>query len=266
MIALRRSGHHAVINWIMHQLEGNGCFLNDCMPDENPFASCQRRNSITGGFDLNSETTPPPSPKDYIIYNFEDRNLTAVPGQRLLARHDLWIGSSRRSHTILVLRDVYNLFASKLRWAFGNRWPPDETAIEETGLWWRRYARGLAALWKQYALEFLGVTNHLERKIPVNYNHWCQSEDYRRQLSADLDLRFHDRGFSKIARWGPVTWGHSFDGLEYDGRAQEMKLTERWKYFYQENYFTEIFANRELVELSDRIFGNVLGQQQTEAD
>ena len=36
-VALRRSGHHAVIEWLLCHLDGTGCFLNNCRIGRTPF-------------------------------------------------------------------------------------------------------------------------------------------------------------------------------------------------------------------------------------
>ena len=53
----------------------------------------------------------------------------------------------------------------------------------------------------------------------------------------------------------------AFDSLEdYDGRAQEMKVLERWKYFKNNKIYWDLFKNYpKAVRLNKKIFGNILG-------
>ena len=77
------------------------------------------------------------------------------------------------------------------------------------------------------------------------------------QLSDKLGLTWNDKSLNKVARWGIVTWGDSFDGMEYDGKASQMKVLERWKNFKDDPFYLSLFNDRELVELSETIFGHL---------
>ncbi len=50
--ALRRSGHHAIINWISYQIKGRSFFLNDCESGKNPYYSCRARDSLVSDIDI----------------------------------------------------------------------------------------------------------------------------------------------------------------------------------------------------------------------
>ena len=49
--------------------------------------------------------------------------------------------------------------------------------------------------------------------------------------------------------------GGSFDGMSYDGRACEMNVLERWKYFARDPLYRELLDDAELIDLSAHIFG-----------
>ncbi len=68
---------------------------------------------------------------------------------------------------VLILRDPYNLFASRLTSGIGSVSP-----------------HVAARIWCQHAREFNGSRSHLRRDlVTVNYNCWATSGSYRRGIS-----------------------------------------------------------------------------------
>jgi hypothetical protein len=53
-----------------------------------------------------------------------------------------------------------------------------------------------------------------------------------------------------------VAGGSSFDGIAYDGRAEEMAVLRRWHAFIGEPRFHRLLTP-EVLELSERIFGSI---------
>jgi hypothetical protein len=125
VFAMRRSGHHAVLNWIRYHLPGRHCLLNDCTPGENPLASCSRGNSLVYGwagehryFAWDQEVAGRHAKKGTLIHNYEDCNFRDMLERVSSAQEDAWLGASQARQNVLILRDPFNLFASKLRWAY----------------------------------------------------------------------------------------------------------------------------------------------------
>ena len=152
VLALRRSGQHAIINWIRSQVNGRHCFLNDCKPSGNPFETCLKGNSkITSRLAEHNklfwsrETSGKLSKKGVLIYNFENAELSAVANDRFELNRVKWIGESAVRHDIIILRDPYNLLASQLRWVYGKMRTPSLESLPR-----------IVGLWKDYAKEFLG--------------------------------------------------------------------------------------------------------------
>ncbi|HEV7518815.1 MAG TPA: hypothetical protein VGR07_21165 [Thermoanaerobaculia bacterium] len=253
LAALRRSGSHAVVHWLLRQLPGRGVFLNSCKPGENPYASCYRGDSLAcpadpeaaaAGIDLDRERDQGPSPKDFLLYNFEDRELPAVFSDAFEVAHDGWLGTSVRRFDLLVLRDPWNNLASLLRWARGAVYPISLDSVAKA-----------ARLWKGYAREALGETAYLRHgRTPVLFNRWVTDPAYRAELAERLGVPFTDAGRDEVAPWGPTTWGDSFDGLAYDGRAGEMPVLERWRWCADDPFYRGLF-DPEMIELAARIFG-----------
>jgi hypothetical protein len=257
VFALRRSGHHAIVNWIRYQTPGRHCFLNDCKVGESPFEKSERRNSIVGGWagehrylNWEQELRGRHAKKGILFHNYEDGDIRRYAETVTAERETTWLGESSRQSTLLVLRDPYNLLASRLKWFHGRG---EDPTIERFG--------EFRFLWKLYAREFLGITMWMEDAVHVRYNEWFCSREYRDEIAGRIGFSNQDAGVSEIARWGPALGrpAASFDGLRYDGRAQEMKVLERWKEFSEDQFFRAQFEDEELVDLSRRIFGEIDG-------
>jgi hypothetical protein len=45
-------------------------------------------------------------------------------------------------------------------------------------------------MWYEYANEFIGNTNYLPfNKIPISFNEWFKSEEYRENIASKLNLK-----------------------------------------------------------------------------
>jgi hypothetical protein len=119
----------------------------------------------------------------------------------------------------------------------------------------------LRFLWKLYGREFLNMTSWLGSAVHVRYNDWFRSRTYRDEIAGQIGFVNRDAGINEIARWGPALRGlsTSFDGLNYEGQAQQMKVLERWKEFARDPFFRSLIEDQELVDLSVQIFGEIQG-------
>jgi hypothetical protein len=255
--AMRRSGHHAILNWIRYHQKGRHFLLNNCKAGENPFLGCSRIDSVVGGkngehryINWDNETKGKFSKKNTLIYNYEDCDLVEVE-KDIVDRETQWFGTTESRFDLLILRDPFNLFASMLRWMRGKMFAPD---IEEL--------RRLPQLWIQYAKEYLGDSNYLSDKVTVSFNEWFQSRACRDQMALRFGFLNEDRGLQEVAKWGPSTWGDSFDGMKYDGQAQSMKVFDRWRQYAEDREFKQLFMNDELWRFSHEIFGPINGTEQ----
>jgi len=249
IVALQRSGHHAIINWINSNISKKICFLN-CQPQGNPYTNLRMNDSIIGHIDIEEERIGNFSKKELLIYNFEDKPLATIYSASFLKNIEGWVGRSLRVKNILILRDPFNNFASKYKWAIhGTKWVPSLEKVKY-----------LPAIWKTYAKEFLGKTNYIsDTKLCINYNRWFTDPQYRTYLATEMGLATVDKGLKTVAKWGPNTWGDSFDNLNFDGRADKMKVLFRWAFFRNDVFYKSLFKDTELVELSKKIFGHIPG-------
>lgn len=253
IVGLSRSGNHGVINWIINQLDGRYCFLNCTEPKHNPFSTV-RPLSASGdlyrtnihNFDLDQEKTGRFSAKDYLIYNHEDCFLGPLNGKVFRQNKTEWMGESGERKDILLLRDPYNLFASRLKSGLirGHHTLHGSKPIS---------LLTLQRLYKQHASEFLGEKNYLQNKILINFNLWARSRDYRENLAAELGIPFTDKGFKEVTE---VAGGSSFDGTKFSGMAHKMDVNNRWKKYAADPEYMDLF-DPEINELASRIFGEI---------
>lgn len=273
VFGIRRTGNHAIISWIMDGLSGVVIHLNNLrLPNNNevdpyhavrsvvvkglPYYRC--RSSLWEAF---KKTIKRPShfifyrgdPKldlDYIltyphknglIYSYENCSLAEPSFNQFSSIGGQCVGVSRKQLEIVILRDPCNLFASLL----ASKMMTEDNQEE------------LVNLFKQYAREFLGQTQLLDRRRPVifiNYNTWCLSTKYKKEMA--LNFGFQDRGetYNFVSPFGG---GSSFNKTQLSGKAQEMKVLERWRHYQDDPHYRAIFADEEIGALSRQIFGEV---------
>jgi hypothetical protein len=178
--------------------------------------------------------------KHCLMLSIQDFNITSlVDGRDFIWERQKTIGESLRLFNILVLRDPFNMLASRL-----HKPGPVPKLIDNSEILDR---------WEIYAEEYLGLTNFFQSKLVVNYNLWFSSIDYRKQLSEQLGLSFTDAGLNVVPK--SAGGGSSFDKNFYDGRGNQMKVLERWKVCQYDKRFCEAFRERhKLANLYRKIF------------
>ena len=284
---LRRSGNHAVINWIAAQQSEPVHFRNNCPAEDHPFMSgctigVRKGTEIEHIFVPRHKFKRDPNPEESIarylrvpkkclIYSYENYDIRRIPHSKIHSDRDI-VGRSRRKYDIVILRELHNWLASKLivrgrhdlteerfaRSRFNTSYFKEYAGWEEDGkdIGGRDYCRmgEHIGMWKAYAREILGETQFCENLIPVLFDRWFCDREYRRNLATKLEIEFTDRGKNVVAAVGGS--GSSFDNLKYDGNAEAMKVLERWNTFKHNRLYQLILEhNPEAVELSRSLFG-----------
>ena len=254
MVGLRRSGNHALIDWIKKQQTGRLKHINDIPVGENPFRHeyeyfidhyPEYPKSIEN---LYRQSNGEFRSKDCLIYNYEDHPLEKIVHSGFERKHDWYVGKSARRIDLLIMRDPFNLLASRLRKGF--------VSVKST-------QTSFTDLWVSYAKEFLGETNQLaQEKVCVSYNHWIQDVDYRRGIAQQLGLTFTDEGFNQVAR---RAGGSSFDGTQHNGDPSKMDLTGRWRHYLSNDLYQSLLKNKALMTYSEQIFGQISGLNEVQA-
>jgi len=260
ILGLQRTGNHAVINWIFTQAPEVKCYLNSVKPDTDPFLSFERRGTVREfqkdfftKFNIGAERLGFFCPKKLLVYSYEEEFIQDVFSSAVFeANHDRWTGKSAERFDMIILRDPFNLFASRLKKEEdinANRYSLKKDGEKET----------VIEIWKSYAREFIGETKFLKnKKLMVNYNKWFLEKEYRKELAEKLGLEFSDSAIDQVL---PIGGGSSFDRTSKDSSATEMKVLERWAHYKDDENFINLFKDRELVELSEKIFGRIPGTE-----
>lgn len=253
LVGLSRSGNHAIINWIIRQLRGSYCFLNCTEPKHNPYRTARPLNANgstyrtnISGFDKEKEMLGNFSKKDCLLYNHEDCFLGPFNSPHQKIDREQWTGPSGTKKDILILRDPFNLFASRIKAGLIRGHHTEHGAKPISLLTLKR-------LYKQHAREYLGKKKYLKNTVRVNFNSWTKDEVYRRNLAAELDISFSDTGFQEVSE---TAGGSSFDGTRLSGSAGKMDLGSRWKKYADQDEFWSLF-DEEILELASTIFGNI---------
>lgn len=263
ILGLRRSGNHAIINWICKQAPKNQVFINHARVMDNPYRNVYRdqlflqRNPGLRGWRCDDiewwyrETKGNFSEKDCLIYSYEDQEIERVAHPFFEKRHDLYLGKSQDRYDVLIIRDPFNLFASRIQ---GNKPRENARNFDLMQVYSRRFT--LPELWISYAKECLGETGILKnKKVVVKYNSWFTDFEYREQIAHQLGLIFTDDGFDEVVRAGGI--GSSFDMQHFSGQASKMDVLNRWKNLSDDPCFRELINNKELIDYSVKLFGDI---------
>jgi len=224
LIGLKRCGKHALINWMLDQRP----FRNNTFHTKSKI----KKNAIVP-FTVNLEQM---GSAENVVCTYEDVHMPLLGGKRLL--------NSKASELVylLLLRDPFNCFASRLVWPWG------KTAGQHLD---KKNKDLIVNIWKSNAKEFLGRTKYLPNKILVNYNRWFSNVEYRKEISALMGLEFSDKGLNMVTTHGE---GSSFSNTKYDGAAQKMKVLQRYKEVLNDALYRSIFKDKELIKLANAIF------------
>lgn len=255
---LRRSGNHAVINWIESQCSGNGCYLNNLRLGENPYryiysllnSTPSKRDKfivdefnkqsfyqgVSGRDRLRLDAFGIGSKKDYLIHSYEDYSIKKLTKELSDNRRLRFFGESQKKFDVLILRDPFNLMASRYH----------SGRFDLQG-----WETNILDIWLEHAREYLGETQYLGHRVCVNYNQWSADQSYRRRLSDQLSLNFTDGGFDSVPSFGG---GSSFDRELYNGSASKMKTEDRWKRFSDDETFRGYFTDRQVLVYASKIF------------
>lgn len=173
MYAVRRSGHHGIVNWLCSQFK-SAEFYDDGNTSGDKITT---RWSKTYSNELSENG-------NLSMYNFENRNdINLQIGEKF---------GFEGCKYIVVVRDIYNNLASYCK---------DADKIKEVR------KRNIIQLWKNHA------TFLLENKdiIGIKFNSWYKDEEYRRNILDLLGIKRLTDDISTIGikdtRWGRSSFG-----------------------------------------------------------
>lgn len=232
MVGLSRSGLHVFIEWILQQTEGTYLHLNSAEGKADPFTTARPLGPDPDGPTWQSndpELAHRPvedlriRPRDLLLVHYEDSFLAHALSPWYEERHDALVGESRERHDIVLVRDPFNLFASRRQSGVGLI--PSRNAMRV----WRQHVRADGRTRSR---------NLPRRPLVISYNRWAGDRDYRRRVAEALGIPFTDAGRDRI----PTTLGgSSFDGTQYDGRPDKMRVFERWRHMVDDSIYQTLF-------------------------
>jgi hypothetical protein len=278
VFAMKRSGHHAVIAWLMRHFEGPVYFLNNCSYHSEILFSSTRVGRIIADI-------PPITPPRFggRMSVFMDRGQIVQQTEYLAktelvdepeARLDRLIAGEIAAHQSLSFpgeREAY-LFnledfpISKLATVpFTAAKRGTSQSIHEVIVlrdpynWLASRYRGefpidetVIESWCSQCREALRETEQLANPLIVNYDRWFTDPGYRQQLSEREGLPGEEPGVGEITNFGG---GSSFTGLEFRDQAKRMDVLHRWKHFEDDRQFRSYFTSYpQLEEYADRLF------------
>jgi hypothetical protein len=209
-----------VIDWLLKHHEGNKVHYNQASPVCLDAFQVVREQIVQIPGDVGRPL--------FELISFEDLPLNSVPTM---------IRPSRQA--VLMLRDPFNTFASRLRNIRNHR------ANDIYGI--AKVNRISPSLWKEYAREFLHP-RYLPHAVRLNFNVWYASASYRRYISEQLGWTFTDQGFGSSSGWN-FSCGSSFG----DRDPKNLDLFNRWQAYRDDAEFLG-YCDDEIRQLSLEIF------------
>ena len=232
-----RSGYHAVMTWIAHQI-GGAWLHNHCYGVGSP-----EELSWDGSFGQSMHITSLAEPNDdnsaHRFYSVEQFDLVDYKTAGFQNFREL---VARKSVTLIVLRDPFNYLASCIR----------KRQIQTRDPYWLDLKFAYIPTWLQYARECAGESDYLSDFVFISFNDWFRNRAYRQRLATILDISCTDRGLDFVPIFGS---GSSFDRRRYNGKGRQMDVLGRWRYYAADPNYLRIFSDYpDLVHFSKLLF------------
>ncbi len=233
---MKRSGNHAFVLWLRPQL--GAMFVNNAI-HVGPILRGSKSLSKPMPFDAWKAGRE--ELQDWrggnLIVGLEDHEPSVSP----------ILGDDVPTRTLLLLRHPEQLFSSRLRHAWHVEmpaFPRENNAVMQR----------MVAVWKMHARCFLGQGDACPGRVAVSYDAWVADRDYRAAICGALGIGFDDGAFGKVSPYGG---GSSFDGMDYQGRGQQMNVLDRSSQLDERERVVlhEIFEDPELRVLSEAVRG-----------
>ncbi|MCF8359100.1 MAG: hypothetical protein K9H26_10100 [Prolixibacteraceae bacterium] len=234
---LKRSGNHAIINWLSGQFEFE--FYNNIIPiapilkGEKKIPDIIHFNNWIETQNLTSFKKKSIKNKTCYVVSLEDHFLEIKP---FIYDPDSIVKN------ILILRTPENLFASRIRKASKVNNPAYPLVFNNN-------MQRAIDLWLQYVKEFFNETNFLVNKVCILFDEWYINKAYREETSQKLGITFDDINYSRISTLGG---GSSFNNISNNN----FNLLNRSKLLnkYELNLLQEVMKINEINEYRNKIY------------
>ena len=248
--SMKRSGAHGIVIWLLGHFDKE---------DVHYYNETHYNNKLRGRI-LRGRPQLLVGKRNCVI-GVEDRDFLEVSKfdtfDELLSFEKL-DDKAKSIFNIIVLRNPFNMFASRMKSVRNaiQDLPADldpKKRQDKIEKWHHMYvSQHAVGMWKSFANEFLGRTNKLSHRVPVSFDRWYVSEDYRREIAARFELQFTDQARNRLSQFGS-----SFDGNKYLHNASEMDVLNRWQYYREDEEYIELMSDPEMLDLTEEIFGFV---------
>jgi len=215
-LAHKRSGHHAIIDWILSQFVGDLAHNN--------FANKGSSRDLLSSCTSHWASVPDDKAIERlraVSINFENSPAVTLEDLKLL----VWQCTEAfpcvsRLWVLIVVRDSYNNFASCYQRVVAG--------VKSVSSWktdiWERHAE---LFLRAQDISQLGIVG-----LPIGFNQWFSDIETRRAIATAISVDTFVRVMQRVSHFGS---GSSFDGFKFDHRAADMRVLERWKYLYGES-------------------------------
>ena len=214
LFALKQSGHHAIMEWLLDQYQENGCSTRYVDNVDQNFVNTIGQH-LPGDLSRSKE-------RSLFLLDLQDHRLETTPSfhQALL---DIF-----ECHNVIVLRDPYNLYASRCKRNFDLH----------------------VTHYLSYAYEMLGGTKYLGDTLKINYNRWLTDKTYRQLFIEGLGLNF-------CAEEGTLANMASQGASPFDSGTSAPDATSlltRWKLVADNPCFLKMIADPRVQDVSRELF------------
>lgn len=218
--ATKRSGHHAVTEWLANLNPGTEfVWLNDCVSDR--VRTYPSYSNTIPSRSLLPKNLNDPRIFDTVISLGNSTNtistIASIEGASL-TEISLLPEAESAKFIVFVLRDAANLVCS-LQKGFPIDFGKDGYLGSPT--------QKMLAVYREYLNEATGRTailEHLGSKVVfISYNRWHTEPDYRCEISSKLGTSLRDTARGTVARYGPLS---GFEAPETS--AAQLKTLSRW--------------------------------------
>ncbi len=255
---LRRSGNHAVANWILG-LEENMLFLNQINLYEDPVAT---HSPVSIPEDVRSpkvRVDAKVQKRDILIHNdatlngniictYEHVDMNRLDMNKLNISIYSKLGYYGNDLNVFVLRNIFNVIPSFL--IFRSKRKNIVFELEEV----QQVVRKLVRLWRGYAcLALSPKTETRGNFVPVLYERWLINREYRDEVASKLGFKNKDKNIDFVSDAGG---GSSWSGTT--NKINKNALLDRWNKTHPNEkkvVETVLKENLDIVDLVSKIFG-----------
>lgn len=193
---LRRSGNHAILEWLIQNLGGSG---------EREVIKHRRLISVNSAAYINEANTFSSLEKLQEYHSLVDKTHESLIVAYEDVGFDYILPVSKGYKNIVIIRDIPNLFASRYKkgQAYGHSYDYGVMRIDEKAV----------ELWKEHAITGLNGD-----AILIQFEKWLDSKEYRDEISSKFNVTNYDIT-DTITEFGE---GSSFSG-QRKPTAEELK-------------------------------------------